>query len=96
MFDLPVTTHEARRQYARFRRDLITMGFTMLQYSVYARCCRSADSAKQSRRDVRAVLPFNGQVRLISITDKQFAKMEVFNGKKRKPAEDPPSQIMLF
>lgn len=96
MFDLPVTTREARRQYARFRKELIARGFTMLQYSVYARCCPSADSAKQTRGEIRSVLPPHGQVRLVSITDRQFAKMEVFFGKKRRPTEDPPTQIMLF
>lgn len=96
MFDLPVTTRDARRQYARFRKDLLVLGFSMLQYSVYARCCRSADSAAQVRRDVRAALPPEGQVRLVSITDKQFSKMEVFFGTKRQQAEDPPAQIMLF
>lgn len=96
MFDLPVTTREARRQYARFRKELITRGFTMLQYSVYARCCSTADSAQQTRREIRAVLPPCGQVRLVSITDRQFAKMEVFFGKNRHPTEDTPAQIMLF
>lgn len=96
MFDLPVTTREARREYARFRKELLARGFTMLQYSVYARCCRSADSAQQTRREVRAVLPPSGQVRLVSITDRQFAKMEVFFGEKRQRTEDPPAQIMLF
>ncbi|MEM1166903.1 MAG: CRISPR-associated endonuclease Cas2 [Planctomycetota bacterium] len=96
MFDLPVTTRETRRRYARFRKDLISLGFTMLQYSVYARCCRSSDSAAQVRQDVRAKLPPEGQVRLVSITDRQFAKMEVFFGKKRQKTEEPPHQIMLF
>lgn len=96
MFDLPVTTREARRRYAKFRKHLISLGFSMLQYSVYARCCRSEDSSDQTRRDVTAVLPPEGQVRLMSVTDRQFAKMEVFFGKKRQVVEDPPAQIMLF
>ncbi|HHT9133449.1 MAG TPA: CRISPR-associated endonuclease Cas2, partial [Candidatus Avalokitesvara rifleensis] len=37
MFDLPVDTKKARREYTRFRKALLTEGFTMLQYSVYAR-----------------------------------------------------------
>lgn len=96
MFDLPVTTKAARREYAGFRKRLIAMGFTMLQFSVYARFCRSADAAEQIRGDIRAVLPDEGQVRVVSITDRQFAKMEVFFGTKRRPTEDPPAQIMLF
>jgi len=96
MFDLPVDSTRRRREYARFRKFLIRSGFSMLQYSVYARYCRSEDSARSIRSDVRAALPPAGQVRLLNVTDRQFAKMEVFFGGKRHPAEDPPTQIMLF
>lgn len=96
MFDLPVDTREARRTYARFRKDLLTQGFTMLQFSVYARHCATEDSANTIRQRVQAFLPDQGQVRLLGVTDRQFGKMEVFYGKKRRPAEDPPQQFMLF
>ncbi len=96
MFDLPVTTKDLRRQYARFRKGLLSRGFTMLQFSVYARHCASEDFAKGVRDDVRGVLPPHGQVRLLAITDRQFGKMEVYFGKKRNRTEDPPTQFMLF
>ncbi len=41
MFDLPVDTKKARREYTRFRKKLLRDGFMMLQYSVYARHCAS-------------------------------------------------------
>jgi CRISPR-associated protein Cas2 len=96
MFDLPVITKEARKRYARFRAALLKRGFTMLQFSVYARQCSSEEFAEGVRADVRAVLPPDGQVRLLGVTDRQFGKMEVFFGRKRKPTEDPPAQFMLF
>lgn len=96
MFDLPVNTRDARRRYARFRKALLARGFTMLQYSVYARHCASEESAAGVRDDVRAVLPPEGQVRLLAVTDRQFGRMEVYFGKKRAPTEDPPAQLMLF
>ncbi|MGE0347598.1 MAG: CRISPR-associated endonuclease Cas2 [Gemmatimonadales bacterium] len=96
MFDLPVTTKEARKRYARFRAALLRRGFTMLQFSVYARHCASESSAEGIRDDVRAVLPPDGQVRLLAVTDRQFGKMEVYVGKKRQRTEDPPTQFMLF
>lgn len=37
LFDLPVGTAHQRRSYARFRKDLLEDGFTMMQYSVYQR-----------------------------------------------------------
>ena len=96
MFDLPVKTQVARREYARFRKSLLREGFCMLQYSVYARYCASEESSQVYRGHVQAVLPPEGQVRLVSVTDRQFEKMDVFFGKKRAPTEDPPAQLMLF
>jgi len=96
MFDLPVTTKEARRQYTRFRKALLREGFAMLQYSVYARHCPSEEAADTFRNHVRAVLPPKGQVRLMAVTDRQFGRMQVFFGKKRERVKDPPVQLMLF
>jgi len=96
MFDLPVDTRKARRAYARFRKSLLREGFSMLQYSVYARYCPSEEASEAYRGHVRRCLPDEGQVRLLGVTDRQFGKMDVFFGGKRKPAEDPPAQLMLF
>ena len=96
MFDLPVDTKAARRQYTRFRKLLLKQGFAMLQYSVYARYCASEESASAYRARVREALPPEGQVRVLAVTDRQFGKMEVYFGKKRKAVEDPPAQLMLF
>jgi CRISPR-associated protein Cas2 len=96
MFDLPVTTKAARRRYSQFRTLLLQEGFTMLQFSVYARHCASEESSDIIRQNIRYGLPPDGQVRLLAVTDRQFGKMEVFFGKKRKKVEDPPAQIMLF
>ena len=96
MFDLPVDKPELRREYAQFRAALLKQGFTMLQYSVYVHYVASEDSDETLRRKVHAALPSHGQVRIISVTDRQFEKMEIYVGKKRKPAEDPPMQLGLF
>ena len=96
MFDLPVDTPQARKEYTHFRKALLREGFTMLQYSVYGRFFQSAEDSDVHRKHVRAVLPPDGQVRLVTITDKQFAKMEVFEGPIRGKAEPPPAQMMLF
>ncbi len=96
MFDLPVTTKPARKAYTQFRKALLNRGFTMLQYSVYARYCVSEEASDVHRNHLRRVLPDAGQVRLMAITDKQFGKMEVFFGKKRAPTEKTPEQLLLF
>lgn len=96
LFDLPVTSTTHRREYAQFRKALLRQGFVMLQYSVYARHGVSEEAVDAIRNRVRAALPPHGQVRLMSVTDHQFGKMEVYYGKKRAPTEDPPAQLMLF
>lgn len=96
MFDLPTDTKKARKQYALFRRLLLEEGFSMLQYSVYARYCASEEHSVAHRRRIRAALPPDGHVRLVAITDRQFGKMEIFYGKKRAPVEEATQQLMLF
>ena len=96
MFDLPVTDKKARRAYTQFRKALLRDGFMMMQYSVYARYCPTEEASETYRRRIQGVLPDEGRVRLVSITDRQFGKMGVFDGKTREKVEDPPSQLLLF
>jgi CRISPR-associated protein Cas2 len=96
LFDLPVTTKQARKEYAQFRKALLREGFTMLQFSVYARYCESDEAAEVYRRRVRRALPPEGQVRVVSVTDRQFGKMETYVGKSRKRPEAEPPQLVLF
>jgi CRISPR-associated protein Cas2 len=96
LFDLPMDTKENRREYTQFRKSLLKEGFTMLQYSVYARHGASEEAMEAVRSRVKSALPPHGQVRLLPVTDHQFGKMQVFYGKKRMPVEDPPAQLVLF
>lgn len=96
LFDLPVDTPDNRKEYTRFRKALLELGFTMLQFSVYARYCSDDDVASTFRKRIRQVLPPGGQVRVVSITDVQYGKMEIYQERKRGPPESAPSQLMLF
>jgi len=96
LFDLPVTTAKKRKKYVKFRNRLLDEGFSMIQYSVYARYCNSQENKDALRRRITHEIPQEGHVRLLSITDRQFGKMEVFSGKKEENVEEPPPQLMLF
>ncbi len=96
LFDLPVDSRKARREYARFRKHLIKDGFVMMQYSVYARHCASEENATVHVQRVEAGIPPDGEVRVLIITDKQFERMRVFWGKRRRPPENAPKQLELF
>ena len=96
MFDLPTDTKKARKDYTRFRKGLMKDGFIMMQFSVYARHCASEENALVHSGRVRDSLPPEGEVRVVTITDKQFGRMQVFFGKKRKQLERTPQQVTLF
>lgn len=96
LFDLPVDTKKARRNYARFRKSLIQDGFVMMQFSVYGRHCPSEENATVHVQRVEASIPPDGEVRVLTITDKQFERMRVFWGKRRRPPENAPKQLEFF
>lgn len=96
LFDLPVDTKRARKQYAQFRDFLLKDGFSMMQYSVYIRHCASQENADVHIQRVERSVPPDGEVRIITLTDKQFERMRIFWGKQRKPPETAPAQLELF
>lgn len=96
MFDLPTDTKRARREYALFRKALLRDGFTQMQYSVYARHCPSKENAEAHIARIECHLPPDGEVRVVTITDKQFERMEIFWGKMRRTPDPAPCQLSLF
>lgn len=96
LFDLPTETKPQRKAYARFRKDLLNDGFTMMQYSVYQRHCASIENADVHVARMSSLLPPEGEVRFLVITDKQFGRIRTFWGKKRKVAEKMPAQLEFF
>jgi len=96
LFDLPTETKIQRKAYTRFRKDLLDDGFSMMQYSVYYRHCASQENANVHIQRMGKSLPPEGEVRFITITDKQFSKILTFWGKKRKQTENAPAQLEFF
>ena len=96
LFDLPTEGKAQRRAYARFRKHLLNDGFTMMQYSVYQRHCASHENAQAHIARMGARLPPEGEVRFITITDRQFELIKTFWGKQRQPAEKSPAQLEFF
>jgi len=74
MFDLPVMTDKERKTASHFRHDLLDHGFLMIQFSVYARPCVNFEQLEKHIRTIKALVPEAGNVRLMYITDEQWAK----------------------
>jgi CRISPR-associated protein Cas2 len=96
MFDLPTDTKAVRRQYTQFHKSLLKDGFVQMQYSVYIRHCSSKENTVVHAGRVKKKLPPYGEVRVLTITDKQFEKMQVFFGKRRRETEKAPLQLEFF
>lgn len=96
LFDLPTETKKDKKAYALFRKNLQRDGFTMFQFSIYVRHCASQENAAVHIKRVKSFLPEYGNVWIICITDKQFANIELFYGKKPLPPEAPGQQLELF
>lgn len=96
MFDLPVKTKKERASAARFRKELEKDGFVMLQYSVYIRYCGSIESVGVHTRRIRSLVPSKGFVSLLTVTDKQFSKIENFWGEIEEKKRPQPLQLEFF
>jgi len=95
-FDLPTDTKKERKAAAKFRKDLITDGFTMFQFSIYIRSCPSMENAQVHTKRVKGYIPDYGKVGIICITEKQFDNMELFIGKKNSELPHVEQQLELF
>lgn len=95
-FDLPTDTKKERKDAANFRKELIRDGFLMFQFSIYMRHCPSSENAEVHIKRVKSLLPPSGQVGILSITDKQFASMELFSEKKSREKPTEGLQLELF
>ena len=80
MFDLPVETAEEKRAYRNFRRDLIKEGFVMIQYSVYASVCPNREYADRLEKRIQKIVPKEGNVRFLCVTEKQYSDMKLMVG----------------
>lgn len=79
-FDLPTETSAERRNYRHFRKFLIQSGFLMLQESVYCKLLLNGSAQTAMAESIRRNKPPKGIVQMLTITEKQFSKMEYVVG----------------
>ena len=79
-FDLPTLTPQNRRDYSRFRRYLVQHGYLMLQQSVYCKLALNPTAANLYLESLRRNRPPSGVVQVLTITEKQFSRMEFLLG----------------
>ena len=94
-FDLSTKTATQRKIANKFRNMLLDIGFFRMQLSIYIRACAS-EKTESVVRKVKAFLPEEGHVRLLQVTEKQYARIELLVGSKQKTEECSSKQTILL
>lgn len=82
-FDLPTETAENKKDYRRFRKYLIKNGYIMLQESVYAKLALNKNVAESAVAGLRNNKPSAGDLQVLTITEKQFQRIEYILGERK-------------
>lgn len=95
-FDLPTLTKEDRRNYTQFRKYLIRNGFLMMQESVYCKLALNTTVKDAIVNNVKKNKPSSGLVQVLTITEKQFSKIEVIVGKCTSEVLDSDERLVIL
>ena len=95
-FDLPVVTAENRREYTRFRKFLLKNGFLMFQESVYCKLALNGTAEKAIVDNVYKNKPEEGLVQLLSVTEKQYSKMNIIIGNVKSEVLDSDERLVIL
>ena len=96
LFDLPMVTAENHREYTRFRKFLLKSGFLMLQESVYCKLALNSTAVNAIIENVRKNKPAEGLVQLLTITEKQYAKMDIIIGTVKSEVLDSDERLVVL
>ena len=95
-FDLPVITGEQRRAYVKFRNFLLKSGFMMLQESVYCKLALNGTVVRGIVDNVHKNKPTEGLVQLLTVTEKQYAKIDIIVGEVKNEILDSDERLVIL
>ena len=95
-FDLPTLTIEEKRDYRCFRKLLIKNGFIMLQESVYCKMITSPSVENSVKNLIYKNKPAEGVVQILTITEKQFVKMDYVVGEYTSDVIDTEARLEIL
>ena len=95
-FDLPTLTAANKRDYVNFRKYLIKNGFIILKESVYTKLALNQTISEAVVSNVRKNKPPDGLVQLLTLTEKQFQKMETITGEFKSNIIDNDTRLVIL
>ena len=94
--DLPTETEVDRRNYRKFRKNLIKNGFFMLQESVYCRMVLNRTTEQVVFEKITQFAPPEGLVQVLTVTEKQFANMRYITGSQHNDVIDTDERVVIL
>lgn len=82
MFDLPSQEDYEKKEYRLFHKQLVKNGFIMIQFSVYIKATNAYSKTKREIDKLKNFIPKQGNIRAITITEKQYQDMVLILGHK--------------
>ena len=71
---------DERKQYTKFRKGLIRLGYSFFQKSVYVKLLRNISSASNEIKKVDAIAPAAGEVQVLTMNMKSFRSLFAVRG----------------
>jgi len=96
MFDLPTDTKPQRKAAGDFRNFLLDEGFERCQFSIYARFVNGKEAFDTRVRHIERTLPGQGDIQILSFTDRQYRDIIHFSDQGRRGQRKNPEQLVLF
>lgn len=82
MYDLDMSTAELVKEYNKFHKWIIARGYIMMQYSIYIKTIISPSKKDYEVKAIKQKLPKNGNVRILTITNRQYYDIDMLRGDK--------------
>ena len=80
----------------KLRKFLLKNGFMMLQESVYCKLALNGTAVKAIVDNIHKNKPEEGLVQLLSVTEKQYAKMDIIVGNVKSEVLDSDERLVIL
>lgn len=95
-FDLPNIYAKDRRNYNEFRRYLLSEGFVMMQESIYSNIVLNTQQSEGLMDRLRKKSPKKGLIQVLTITEKQYSRIEYIIGKSNTKIIDTEDRLVIL
>lgn len=96
MYDLPAVTSKEKKIHHAFQKFLVQSGFLMMQESIYCKLAQNQQAADAIIKQIKKQVPQTGLVQVLTITEKQFAKIEYLVGEKTSEVIDTDERVIIL